>query len=93
MSAAGRRKVSKATRKPKGSYGFKKKWNLPYSIIEREIVDSLEEYNLSHEDNETVALLEDHIVDHLKRIQLDVDRLLEEDDGKTLVSDNAWNTG
>jgi hypothetical protein len=25
MSAAGRRKVSKATRKPKGSYGFKKK--------------------------------------------------------------------
>ena len=52
-------------------------------------MDSLEEYNLSHEDNETVALLEDHIVDHLKRIQLDVDRLLEEDDGKTLVSDNA----
>ncbi len=25
MSAAGRRKVSKATRKPKGTYGFKKK--------------------------------------------------------------------
>ena len=24
MSAAGRRKVAKATRKPKGSYGFKK---------------------------------------------------------------------
>ena len=52
-------------------------------------MDSLIEPNLSHEDNETVALLEDHIVDHLKRIQLDADRLLEEDDGKTSVSDNS----
>ena len=52
-------------------------------------MDRLIEPKLSHEDNETVALLEDHIVDHLKRIQLDADRLLEEDDGKTFVSDNS----
>lgn len=49
-------------------------------------MDRLIEPNLSHEDNETVALLEDHIVDHLKRIQLDADRLLEEEDGKTSIS-------
>ena len=45
-------------------------------------MDRLIEPKLSDEDNETVALLEDHIVDHLKRIQLETDRLLEEDDGR-----------
>ena len=59
-------------------------------------MDRLEEYNLSHEDNETVAimeLLENHIADHIEKNQIETDRLLEEEDGKTLVSDNAWNTG
>lgn len=52
-------------------------------------MDRLIEPYLSHNDNETVALLEDHIVDHLKRIQIETDRLLEEEDGKTFVSDNS----
>ena len=55
-------------------------------------MDSLIESKLSHEDNETVAimeLLENHIADHIEKNQIETDRLLEEEDGKTLVSDNA----
>ena len=52
-------------------------------------MDRLEEYNLSHEDNETVAimeLLENHIADHIEKNQIETDRLLEEEDGKTSIS-------